>query len=321
MLGLNDEIVIRFNNLTAFMKNHHGKMSCLLRILKDVEKKIRNDEALTRKDKLQKMGFAEDKAVKIDQWIANIPFPGHRSLQDWVGIYVENVFMYDPEFNMKLPLLSYPLSPMNEWFAFSPSRSEGRGRRSYTVKVFNTQSKEDAEKALQDKKDEIKQGDANALIYYHGTHHEAAKSIIDGGINLGASRVGSDFSNGVGFYLAEDYDFAIKEFAMRSTHPAVIMFILTDPARWECFDLSTQRRRNDWKLITEYYRNFEKNPVVPPEKLLNEANACDYIKGPMSQGDGLDQIEVQQVCIRTEEMADAMSSSILSGILWINDNQ
>ncbi|XP_046842702.1 uncharacterized protein LOC124436778 isoform X3 [Xenia sp. Carnegie-2017] len=318
VLGLNDKIVIRFNNLTPFMKNHHGKMTCLLRILKDFEKKFRNDEALTRKDKLQKRGFTEDKAVEIDQWITNIPVPGHKSLQVWVEIYVENVFKYDPEFNKKLPLFSYPLSPMNEWFTVSPSRSEKRGRRSYTVNVFNTENEEDAKKALQDKIDKIKPSDSNALIYYHGTDHEAAKSIIDGGIILGASKVECDFSNGVGFYLAKDCDFAIKQFAMRFSRPAVIMFILTDPESWKCLDLSTENRPNDWTSITDYYRKRKKNIS---EDLLNEANACDYIKGPMWQGEGNPRLEKEQICIRTEKMANAFSSSIIAGIFWINNDQ
>ncbi|CAB4044583.1 uncharacterized protein LOC111086092 [Paramuricea clavata] len=322
VLGLHNDFAARLRNLSPEMRNHKTDMCLLLCFLKERDESpnvenLRDTAAV--ECSLQKMGFTENRSNVIAKWIAEQPFPEHRSLLAWTQIYIENVFKYDIFLNDEVHNFPYKERYLDGWFSVNVEDCEGGDGRVPQVSVINTNTKEKAIAHIENKIAEFKESNPKGQLYFHGTDHDSVKNILECGIKLGKGSQICDFSNGCGFYVADNFKYALEEHAMKSKLAAVILFNISDDCLKKGLDLSGAERQMDLKSVIKYFRSGEPRSHGLGQKLYQEIKKCHYIFGPMSR-DGSRKCEiVQQICIKKEEMAEEMGNpSHVAGIVFIN---
>ena len=242
-------------------------------------------------------------------------FLEHQSLLAWAQHYIESLFTYDiflTECVLKYP---YKDKKVNEWFSVPVERDDNDEDGIATnVQVINTT--QDKLSTLIEEKEQQCQQQPGQRLYYHGTDHNSAKSLLEDGIKLEKGKPCSDFSDGKGFYVADNAMFTF-EWAKKSKAPAVVMFTITDDClnkKFKGLDLSSADRKSDWEMIKNYFRKKNKQ-LSANRKLLKECNKSDYIKGPISR-DGTEQ--KQQICIRKDGMAEDIGNLRNICVVFIN---
>ena len=340
VLGLQENVAHRLANLDPQVRKHQSDKYFLLHFLADHEENCGFDGSLTNTEavasKLQEIGFTANRSVVIAEWIAKQPLADHQSLLAWAQHYIESLFTYDIFLNDHVSKYPYQETRLDSWFSITVEREreddevlgkkageEGKskedddddGVENINVKVINTTPKRVSQFLK-----EIKKKQAQSYLYYHGTDHESARSILESGINLGAGHPRQDFSDGFGFYLTGTSDYAVK-WAQKSKVGAVLIFDIGEDYlhSYGCLDLSPEERNEDWQMVKNHYRNNMKLP----RHLKQECEKCDYIKGPISQG-GIQEVaqqNIQQICIKKEDMADCIGNATnICGAIFINSH-
>ena len=293
VLGLKSHVADRLKMLDPQMRNHQSDMYFLQHFLADqdvnpdVDECLRNIEAVSLK--LQEMGFTQSRSVAIADWIAEQPWAEHQSLLAWAQLYIEGLFTYDIFLNDLVSRYPYEENPQDKWLSVPVERYDNDVVVKTKVEVINT-TYSTAPQAIK----EIAQQHPGKCIYYHGTDHMSAKSILEDGINLGMGKSECDFSSGSGFYLVDCSKYA-REWAMKSKAAAVLVYGISEGCLndYQVLDLSNEREK--WKEVREHFRNRKKLSRNTKQEYRN----CDYIKGPI---DSTPQ-SIQQICIRSEELA------------------
>ncbi|XP_028408599.1 uncharacterized protein LOC114531146 [Dendronephthya gigantea] len=323
VLGLNDDFAKRLQSLSEGMRQHKSDMYYLKYFLGEFESRdvnLHDIEAVQRG--LQQMGFIENRSCVIAKWIAEKSFPEHRSLLAWAQIYIENLFKYDIFLNDQVRKFPFEERCLNKWFSWNVEMNckSQDGPDEPQVFVINTTEKEEATRVAEAK---LKESNPNEQLFFHGTDHKSVENILKCGIRLGNGKQ-CDFSNGFGFYLADDFKYALEEHAMKSNFAAVIMFNLGDSCRKKCLDLSCPERRKDLKSVRDYFQAGEPRRHGLDQKLYQEMKNSYCIFGPVSR-DGRDSKSknkwenVMQICIRNKELAEEIGSlSHIVGIIFLN---
>ena len=324
VLGLNDDFANRLRNLSEEMRQHKTDMYFLLCFIKERYDSL-NIESLHDADEvacLQKMGFTENRSNVIVKWIAEQPFPRHKSLFAWAQIYIENLFKYDIFLNDHVSKFPYKEHRLNEWFSVDAGCDESEDGCVSQVSVINTTTQKNAEAHIADKmKTEFEAKNPKGNFYFHGTDHKSAQNILENGINLRDGRKRCDFSHGCGFYVADKFECAL-EYAMKSKAAAVVLFNLSDDCLKKGLDLSDTERHKDLQSVREYFHSGEPRKHGLGKKLYTDVKNCNYIIGPISR-DGISKSnkwkDVQQICVKKEEMADEIGSPPhVVGIVFLN---
>ncbi|XP_028409893.1 uncharacterized protein LOC114532557 [Dendronephthya gigantea] len=318
ILGLQDDIACRLRNLSEEMRRHRVDKYFILCFIeqRDESENVEDlRDTKTLKCALQKMGFTKYRSNVVANWIAKQPFPEHISLLAWAKIYIEGLFKYDIRLNHKVPKFPFRESDLNKWFTVSVDNE--RDDASF-VPVLNTTTKDEAVTQINDLTSQVKSKDPKGQLFFHGTDHVSAKNILDDGIKLGCGKVRCDFSNGKGFYLVNDFEYALN-WAQKDKAAAVILFKITHDHLngVQGLDLSGSERHKDLEAIIKFFRSGEQHRNKLSEKLKHEVKSCDYIVGPISRDNVKD---VQQICIRKEEMAGSIGDMLfIEGVVFLND--
>lgn len=168
-------------------------------------------------------------------------------------------------------------------------------------------------------------------LWYHGTDHRDAVSIIKEGIKLELGGERQDFSDGNGFYLFATYEDAIDwaRGIEGGMHAAVVVFKFEK----EEFEGVKVGADAEWQHFVRYYRgkplpgrfgrlqDVETGMFGPPPKILED---FDFIEGPMAKvrtGAELIKGEFQafptkQMCIRSAKMAEQVGMLINAVIFF-----
>ncbi len=327
VLGLQIDLANRLKNMNKDMRQHKTDMYYLMCFIKECDESrnvvnLHDTEAVQRG--LQKMGFTENRSNVVAKWIGEQPFPQHKSLLAWAHIYIENLFKYDVFLNDQVCKFPYKETNLNRWFDVQVERGAGENGRVPQVPVINTTTKEEAEARVKEKI-RLRPTNDNGRLYFHGTDHKSAQSILENGINLRDGGKCCDFSHGKGFYVADNYQYAL-EYAHSKTKAAaaVILFDIRDDylRGLRGLDLSGPGDRDDLKSVVKFFSSGEQRKHRPDQGLYNEIGNCHYITGPISR-DGVSRgnrwHSVNQICIRNEEMAEEVGNPVhMVGIVFLN---
>ena len=324
VLGLCDEFAERLRYLDIDMRQHKSDMYFLLCFMKERYESLDVEDLSDRVKCLQKIGFTESRSNVIANWIAEQPFPEHRSLLAWAEIYIENLFKYDIFLNDNVCKFPYEESCIDRWFSVNVPSGERRNSPSVRVPVINTTSEEAAAGNIEEKISVFNRERARPRekLYFHGTDHNSAKNILEKGISLGSGAKKCDFSHGDGFYVTDNYEYALQYSKKHKAQRAVILFNISDDCLKGRLDLSGRERREDLKSVRKYFqsgaprRNHELTRA-----LMQELRNCKCIIGPISR-DGMSSNnweDVQQICIRDEKMAENIGHPYrVVGIVFLN---
>ena len=105
------------------------------------------------------------------------------------------------------------------------------------------------------------------------------------GIDLDKGKAGADFSDGRGFYMTNNFQFALdwsKKF-MKRKNTSVVVFELENPEnifskyKGKCFDTAD----DTWVECVQYFRN--KKPWAMENEILKGLSRADFIFGPTSK--------------------------------------
>ena len=307
VLGLNDEFANRLTNLNPGMREHKSDFYFLSCFLKECYESSDPEDLSDDTARLRKMGFTENRSNVVANWIAKQPLPEHKSIFAWVQVYLKNLFNYDIFLNNCVSTFPYNENYLNAWFRTGVQRDGGEGGRSVqaAISAINTTTTEQAEARIQEKTTEFRKSNPNGHLYFHGTDHKSAKDILENGIKLREGEARCDFSHREGFYVTNDFEYALDYAHAKVKASAVIIFNISDDylGSLQCLDLIGSRKHKDWVSVTNFFRSGEKMRL--DQRLYNQIENCQYIIGPISGGAtrGRRRQDLSQICIKKNQMA------------------
>ena len=149
-------------------------------------------------------------------------------------------------------------------------------------------------------------------LFFHGTSHDGALSILRQGIMLSEGTKTGDFSSGNGFYLTDNLNTALDQAISKyKRQPAVLIykFSINNLGNFEGLDLRGQAARDQWKTIIKTCRSGIGLPTAIRKKK-------SFIEGPMAAVSRKGEIRAiphsYQLCILSEAMAENFDESIHS---------
>ena len=329
VLGLKDDLAIRLKTVSEYMRQHKTDihhLMCFLKERDEPDKLVNLCDIEAVEHGLLKMGFSESRSGVVAKWIAEQPSPEHRSLLAWARIYIENLFKYDIFLNDQVKKFPFKEDTVDKWFLWEVDNCKDEDDHVAQVYVVNTTSKEDALVKIKQKVVEFNEKNPKGNLYFHGTDHIGVVDILKSGIKLGVGTPKCDFSHGYGFYVADNFEYALTEYAMTTQHAALFVFHVSDDClkKYRGLHLSGPENRKELKGVRDYFRGGEPRRHGLEMKLYKRIKNCDYIFGPVSR-DGKDGSKssnwdnVNQICIRNEEMAEEIGDpSCIEGIIFLN---
>ena len=151
----------------------------------------------------------------------------------------------------------YEESVTNEWFTLPDDEND----RKQPVMVINVNKEGKKSKCYlsQDGVDDFMKSivDKDHQVFFHGTRHQYAQDIIEGGIDIKMGARRQDFSNGDGFYLGDDFEEACRWPASRG-HPntAVLVFrVEKTEVRDQDKGLDLRNDRTRWQELVWQFRS------------------------------------------------------------------
>ena len=159
-------------------------------------------------------------------------------------------------------------------------------------------------------------------VFFHGSSHESAEDIIEGGIVLGKGARKRDFSDGDGFYLNKNFDDALRWAGHRSKSSAVLVFRLKRTElrgddNEKDYDLRAPHMKREWQ---EVIRNFRSGTLN--SKYRKEMNRLyQFIEGPMASISEKNSSSVPyprqkddsyQLCVRTQSCVELFDRGLHS---------
>ncbi|XP_046846814.1 uncharacterized protein LOC124440462 [Xenia sp. Carnegie-2017] len=327
VLGLKDEFACRLLEISPHMREHRSEKENLLRFLKEFKEEdsienLRDSEDVA--EILCKIGFTKHRSQFIAKWITNMPDPDHKPILSWVETYIENHFKYDILLNDQVSDFPFKNDNQNEWFTVSIPRFDKEGKDSHQVNVINVARQKDALNHVISIVSKLNENNPVTEVYFHCTDHNSAVDILEIGIELGFGRDKLDFSDGEGFYMVNNAKFSLAHYGMTSTHPAIIMFDVSPQklSKFKGIDLSSAEKEEDWNSIVEYFHSGSHGIGNLPKNLYSQLRQCDYIRGPVSINDFIQNNTlsqgIEQICIKKQELANQIGhpSSIL-GVIFL----
>ena len=216
----------------------------------------------------------------------------------------------------------FPYQPnrINEWFTIS---SDPRVRKQpHAVNVINVNRDGKTQKCYtaQNRDDNFPLSLENEdyEVFFHGTSHDHARNIIDGGIKLTKGGERKDFSDGEGFYLTNQFDEAWKnKWASNRPSVSVVLVFRVRRAdlreRRQALDLRTDE--DQWKSVIRAFRSGEST---------EQFQQYEFIEGPMSSISRGNQSlcnpifhgDTYQLCVKHDNCAELFDRSLHSAVFF-----
>ncbi|KAH9488063.1 hypothetical protein Btru_065439 [Bulinus truncatus] len=320
LLGLNSELSDMLEDLEPDKRMHQHDLYYLL---KNMQYKEQNLECNNNNNKdfsglcksLISLGFTKERAAVIANNIPNhmidLQFPSY-----WAERYLEHAFLYHPLLQ-DAPRYPCSLNVTNAWFQESIPTDEreepdGDDSASFKINMINIEKMDKASSSLVDNfLKETSEKDNDTMLFYHGTTHASAISILTSGIILQKGKPGQDFSSGDGFYLSEKFENAQNwSRTARGEHHAVVVFKVTkdllDAHKHNGLDVCADK--DQWEEIVRLCRK-QYSDTKAKRRLLKDLS---FIRGPIclnpkevvhngsAKGFGRDDV---QLCLRDENYA------------------
>ena len=176
-----------------------------------------------------------------------------------------------------LPKYPYEEECVGQWFKLTKEEEENDEEKKI-VQVINITITEIIEYPPQSDTmfpNELR--DSNHELFFHGTDHSSAKSILEDGISLGKGALNQDFSSGWGFYLSKSIEEALNWARKRSKNSklAVLVFKINTDALNQGLDL--QDNVKEWKNTVSSCRSGQN------KKFVNHMlETYKFVEGPMA---------------------------------------
>ena len=179
-----------------------------------------------------------------------------------LSCYTESSFSCVLRYTGNLMCSPFPYKPasINEWFTISSNRE----LREQDVNVINLDQngKEGRCYTTQNKFQNFPESLSNndCEILFHGTGHESAQKIIESGIDLDRGGRKKDFSDGGGFYLANNFEEAwnTRWASNRPPCSAVLIFRVRSTelrAGRKSLSLQDDEAERMWKEVVRQFRS------------------------------------------------------------------
>ena len=248
-------------------------------------------------------------------------FPLARRLFLHLSSQFANVFEHFGNVFFKCNRFPYEETVTNEWFTLPDDEND----RKQPVMVMNVNKEGKKRKCYlsQDGVDDFMKSiiDEDHQVFFHGTRHQYAQDIIEGGIDIKMGARRQDFSNGDGFYLGDDFEEACRWPASRG-HPntAVLVFrVEKTELRDQDKGLDLRNDRTRWQELVSQFRSGK-----PDLKFVKSLRKCEFIEGPMASMSSKNpnfnhprqKENTYQLCVRKDRCAEVFDRSLHSVIFF-----
>lgn len=239
-------------------------------------------------------------------------------LPSQVGFLLKCLVLHGENMFSKCNRFPYQPSTVSKWFTISSADPKVRKQ---PVKVINVNPDGMTQRCYT-----TQNGDENFLfknkdyeVLFHGTSHDHARNIFDGGIKLTKGGKRKDFSDGEGFYLANEFDEALKN-KWASNRPSVSAVLVYRVHR---ADLRERRQALDLRKDEEQWRSVIRafRSGTATEQFLKQ---YEFIEGPMSSISGENQSlsnpifhdATYQLCVKHDNCAELFDRGLHSAVFF-----
>ena len=177
-----------------------------------------------------------------------------------------------------LPKYPYEEECVGQWFKLTKEEEEENDEEKKIVQVINIKihKKEIIEYPPQsDTMFPNRLPGSNYELFFHGTDHSSAKSILEDGISLSKGAPNQDFSSNWGFYLSKNIEEALNWARHRYSKPAVLVFKINIDALTQGLDLQADEKQ--WENTVSSCRSGQNKKF-----LKNMRERFEFIEGPMA---------------------------------------
>ncbi|XP_032221131.2 uncharacterized protein LOC116603673 [Nematostella vectensis] len=277
-------------------------------------------DEFTRQGEASESGNLKSKLLKaaMDAW--NLKQDDKGSLLWALELFQLLTLQIQPN---NLPRFPYQESQINVWFSYS--RDCNQNLPNVMMINLDSHGKETNTHHLQNElqfPDGLLERDHR--LFYHGTNHMSAQSILRDGIDLDKCRPQLDFSVSRGFYLNNNFDEAEEWGFSRGGGRgkcAVLVFRIKQNIlnRQNHVDLTGTEQEEEWRRIVKGCRNGDR-------KISKELKRKDFVQGPiagLSKRAGGYSIHIKegsyQLCILSDDLASTFDCALHSVVFYTRD--
>ena len=224
-------------------------------------------------ESFQHLGFSSYRAKHLANLIEQNPVADHQTLLYWAKLYIST---------FQQSIIFCKNTDQNGATANASIKTDPRGNdEPKEIEIVHVDEEDNESNELVNcYKAQNTEKIADTTYWFHGTNKESAEDIVKKGINLKRGKENSDFSDGAGFYITPNFDFA-QTWAQRihKKDGAVVVFKVENDLFRGGFELSRENSEK-WGKVVRYFRNGCK------EVNLDYLDEYPYIFGPISK-DGM----------------------------------
>lgn len=211
--------------------------------------------------KLRHLGLNEASAKMISNLIEKNPVADHQSVLHWAKNFARSFKGFNTE------NIGYSDGAKNDAKDF---------RKIQTTKTSNSADNNTRNELAKIYKEQKENKNLNYNYWFHGTSQNNAEEIVTNGINLKKGQHFGDFSDGHGFYVTEDLEFAENWARMSHGNGAIVVFTVSKGLLKGGLEIADNNIAL-WRTVVAHFRNGCNN--IKLEKL----DDFPYISGPISR--------------------------------------
>lgn len=247
------------------------------------------------------------------------------------GLILASTITFNPVCLLGCHRFPYKEKRINQWFeVLSWSEDEQQQQKTVRIRNVDHEGRDDFEKSIRDQTANLPTSNYPFEVFYHGTNHEFAQDIIEGGINLNKGSSAQDFSDGNAFYVGDSFNDCLAWATnMHSGKGKAILVYHVDARRMrgQINGLNLCNNIPEWRKVVKEYRKAipegrrKQHVELPDYKYRkNLERQYGFIEGPTSlfrkgKYDPIDN-ESYQLCVRCNECAEIFNQSLHSVIFF-----
>ena len=285
IIGFEAEYADFLAGMDEGIRNLHTDWYWISRLLDENAEELTNEMDL--KTQFMALGFTVTRSVILSSWLDKNTFKAHQTTAYFAQRYIRSVFDQDESLGN---ITSYPLE--GEPGELRYRNVEEENDTISRVKYINLKGHE--------------MPTLEETFWFHGTDHYSALNILDSGIELGRGNEKQDFSDGCGFYMSTNLDYA-KEWAEKSTFlsvPALVVFKIPDNLFAKYDGITFTSPEDKWHDIVMYNRSGRRKCKTPLE--VKRIFSVDFIEGPINHVNTCPSLH--QMCILSNGLAEVLSN-------------
>ena len=216
------------------------------------------------------LGFTESRAGLLVDWYSGLVYRQHQPILDWAKIHVDNIFqahLTGDDNNKRYPFCG-ELGRRHQ-FPSSSSTTTNNDKLYYV----------NLERSVQhcDIVTRYRGGGGGDGFLFHATQHHNAVHVVENGIDIEKGNGARTFSDGCGFYLSRDIDFAIEWAKNTGDRAAIIVFRIPRQVFLAHEGLDVSSSEELWKDCVAYNLSGKARKTENKTAYRN----AQYIEGPM----------------------------------------